>query len=157
MKAILKGLALALLAFSVSAYAIETKEGHGSPQEAIALVKQIIEYYKENGREKTFAEINGQSQQFVNKDLYVFAGGVESGSLTLAHGDNPKLVGTSMRATTDVDGHYFARRIVEIAQSKAGKGWVDYRWPNPVTKELEQKSSYIERVDDIWFGCGIYR
>uniref|UniRef100_UPI00374CBC4C cache domain-containing protein n=1 Tax=Undibacterium sp. TaxID=1914977 RepID=UPI00374CBC4C len=103
------------------------------------------------------AEINGQSSQFLNKDLYLFAGSVEQGAPALAHGANPKLVGTNLGSATDASGNHFVRRISEIARSKSGKGWVDYQWPNPTTKELEQKSTYIERVDDIWFACGIYR
>jgi signal transduction histidine kinase len=57
----------------------------------------------------------------------------------------------------DGDGVFFVKKISEVAASKAGKGWVDYKWPNPITKELEQKSTYVERVDDVYFACGIYK
>ncbi|HCE07957.1 MAG TPA: histidine kinase, partial [Oxalobacteraceae bacterium] len=41
--------------------------------------------------------------------------------------------------------------------SGKGKGWVDYKWPNPATKILEAKSSYVERYEDVYVGCGIYK
>jgi signal transduction histidine kinase len=46
--------------------------------------------------------------------------------------------------------------MVDIAKSK-GKGWVDFKWPNPVTKAVESKSGYVERVDDFLIGSGIYK
>ncbi len=43
-----------------------------------------------------------------------------------------------------------------VGNSK-GSGWIDYKWPNPVTKAVEQKSTYVEKVDDVVVGCGIYK
>ena len=155
MKAILRSLAVVLLAFSMTSLAMAAE--HGTSQEAIDLVKKGISYYKANGKEKTFAEINNPKGQFISKDLYLFVGSVKAGGPTLAHGANPKLVGKTLGELKDVDGVFFVRKMGDIANSKEGKGWVDYKWPNPTTKELEQKSTYVERVDDIWFACGIYK
>ncbi|MEB0031876.1 cache domain-containing protein [Undibacterium sp. RTI2.1] len=141
------------ISFTGSALAVE----HGSAQEATDLVKKVIAYYKANGKEKTFAEINDPKGQFLVKDLYIFAGTVKGGGPTLAHGANPKLIGKSLGELKDVDGVFFVRKMTEVAASKEGKGWVDYKWPNPITKVLEQKSTYVERVDDLYFACGIYK
>lgn len=46
--------------------------------------------------------------------------------------------------------------FIDVANSK-GKGWVDYKWPNPTTKAVEAKSTYIEKTDDLVIGCGIYK
>ncbi len=129
----------------------------GTAQEATDLVKKAIAHYKANGKEKTFAEINDPKGAFIYKDLYLFAGTIKGGEPTLAHGGNPKLVGKSLGDLKDVDGIYFVRKMNEVANSKEGKGWVDYTWPNPITKELEKKSTYIERVNDLYFACGIYK
>lgn len=155
MKAIFKGVAIALLAVSMSGLAMAAE--HGTAQEATELVKKAISYYKANGKEKTFAEINNPKGQFINKDLYLFVGSLKAGGPTLAHGANPKLVGKTLGELKDVDGVFFVRKMGDIANSKEGKGWVDYKWPNPTTKELEQKSTYVERADDLWFACGIYK
>lgn len=141
------------LLFTHTAFATE----HGSAQEATDLVKKVITYYKANGKDKTFAEINDPKGQFIVKDLYIFAGALKSGGPTMAHGANPKLIGKSLGDLKDVDGVYFVRKMNEVANSKEGKGWVDYKWPNPTTKELEKKSTYVERIDDLYFACGIYK
>ena len=43
-----------------------------------------------------------------------------------------------------------------LAKTK-GKGWQDYKFTNPVSKKIEQKSAYIEKVDDLIVGCGVYK
>ncbi|NEX60443.1 cache domain-containing protein [Noviherbaspirillum galbum] len=128
----------------------------GTPEEATALVKKVIAYYKANGPEKTFAAINAQNPDFKAKDMYIFGGWAKDGQPLLSHGANPKMVGKEMSALKDADGKPFAKEIVDVAQ-KQGKGWVDYKWPNPVTKVIEAKSTYVERVDDYYFACGIYK
>jgi signal transduction histidine kinase len=44
---------------------------------------------------------------------------------------------------------------VQIAQAR-GRGWTDFRIENPVTGQIEAKSSYVELVEGIVIGCGIY-
>jgi cytochrome c len=142
-----------MAAGSGAAYAAAEK---GSADEATALVKKVIAYYKANGADKTFAAINAQNPDFKNKDLYIFGGWAKDGQPLLSHGANPKMIGKEMSALKDADGKPFAKEIVEVAQ-KQGKGWVDYKWPNPVTKTIEAKSTYVEKVDDYYFACGIYK
>lgn len=130
-------------------------EGHGSSDEAIALVKKGIAYIKANGTEKAYAAISDANGQFVDRDLYLFV--FDLSGKTLAHGVNPKLIGKNLMEMKDNEGKAFIKEFIEIG-TKKGKGWVDYKWPHPVTKQLEQKSSYIEKVDaDTIIGCGIYK
>jgi cytochrome c len=127
----------------------------GTAEEAVAMVKKAIAYYKANGKEKVAAEINNKTGMFEAKDLYLFISPVATGAV-VAHGANSKLVGRELTDLRDVDGVYFTRRFREVA-SKEGKGWVDYKWPNAKTGVMESKSTYIEKVDDLYFACGIYR
>ena len=152
MKTLLKSL---LLAFLVSGASLAGAADRATPDEAIAMVKKAIAYYKVNGKEKTAAEINNKTGMFEDKDLYLFMSPVESGPV-IAHGANAKLVGKSLGDLRDVDGVYFTRRFREIA-AKDGKAWVDYKWPNAKTGALESKSTYIEKVDDIYFAAGVYK
>lgn len=47
--------------------------------------------------------------------------------------------------------------FVDLAKTK-GKGWVEgYKFLNPVTQKIENKSMYLERVGDTLVGCGIYK
>ncbi len=132
---------------------------HGTADEAIALVKKAIVFYKANGADKTWAEINNrENPKFVQKDLYLFSGALKPNIPVPAHGANAKLVGKVMTELKDVDGVPFTKLFAEVANSKQGKGWVDYKWPNPLTKQIEQKSTYVERVDDSFYiACGIYK
>jgi signal transduction histidine kinase len=56
----------------------------------------------------------------------------------------------------DQDDKPFIKSFIELANTK-GSGWVDYKWVHPVTKAMAMKSTYIEKVDDIVIGCGIYK
>ncbi len=56
----------------------------------------------------------------------------------------------------DVDGKQFVRERVRIAK-EAGKGWQEYKFQNPMTKQIEQKIAYLERVDDVIVLCGAYK
>ncbi|HYD78177.1 MAG TPA: cache domain-containing protein [Paucimonas sp.] len=140
---------VALLAMS----SVQAAE-YGTPDEAVALVKKAIAYLKANGPEKTWAEINKPGGQFTDRDLYIFV--AEIGGPTLAHGANQKMVGKSMSELKDADGKFFVREFLKVADAK-GSGWVDYRWPHPVSKELVQKSTYVEKYEKYLFGCGVYK
>jgi signal transduction histidine kinase len=49
------------------------------------------------------------------------------------------------------------KEMIATAKSGDGKGWVDFKWPNPTSKTIEQKSGYVIRVDDMLVGSGIYK
>jgi signal transduction histidine kinase len=68
---------------------------------------------------------------------------------------NPATVGSSDFDAQDAEGNHFARQNLEIARSR-GSGWNDYRMLNPRTGRIEAKSVYVERVEDLVIGCGIY-
>lgn len=56
----------------------------------------------------------------------------------------------------DADGKYFVKELLEVAKSK-GHGWVDYKWPNPVTTILDAKTTYVEKVGNNVLACGVYK
>ncbi len=74
----------------------------------------------------------------------------------LAHPTNPKLIGKAMLDVPDPDGKLFRKERVELAGGK-GKGWVDYKYKNPVSNKIEQKSAYVLKVDDVIISVGVYR
>lgn len=135
---------------SISAYAGE----QGSAEEAKALVKKAVAYYKANGKEKALAEFSNGKGQFIDRDLYIFA--VDQTGKNVASGAQPKIIGKLIIDLKDPDGKHFVRDFIKVANEK-GYGWVDYKWPNPVTTVVENKSTYVEKVDDIVIGCGIYK
>jgi signal transduction histidine kinase len=76
--------------------------------------------------------------------------------LCLAHGARPALIGKNLYDLKDQDGKYLVREFVTVAKGP-GHGWVDYKWPNPITNKIEDKSSYVEKIgDNYWVGVGVY-
>lgn len=129
----------------------------GTADEAVAMVKKASEFLKKNGKEKALAEFNNPKGQFVQKDLYIFAFGANGDGVELANGANIKLVGKNVLQMKDADGKFLIKDILALGMSKEGKGWVDYKWPNPSTGTVDGKRTYVERVDDVVIGCGIYK
>ncbi|MFL6660172.1 MAG: cache domain-containing protein [Massilia sp.] len=127
----------------------------GTADEASALVKKGIAYLKANGPEKAYAAFNDPKGEFVDRDLYLFV--FDMSGKTLAHGANKKLLDKNLIALKDADGKPFIQEFIDVANKK-GHGWVDYKWPHPQTKAIENKSSYVEKLPDgTLIGVGIYK
>ena len=131
-----------------------TLHAQGTPQQAEAMVKKAIQFYKANGKAKAFDEFNNPSGKFVNGDLYILV--YDLTGKCLAHGSNPKMIGKDLIDMKDADGKLFVQERVQIAKTK-GKGWQNYKWSNPKSKKIEDKTVYIEKVDDLIIGCGAYK
>ncbi len=126
----------------------------GTASEATAMVDKAVAFLKKSGRDKAFVEISNQKGQFVDRDLYVVV--YDLNGKVLAHGANARMIGKDLIELRDSDGKYFVKERVEIAK-KAGKGWQDYKFMNPVSHRIEGKSMYIQRFEDLIVGCGIYK
>lgn len=141
---------MCFFAAGVDASAVEM----GTASEAVALVKKATALVKQAGKEKAMAEFNNPHGAFVDRDLYIFV--IDLDGKTLANGSNQKLIGKNVEEMKDADGTLFIKRFIDIAQTK-GSGWTDYKWVDPVTKDIRPKSTYVEKVDDIVIGCGVYK
>jgi len=127
----------------------------GTADEAVAMVGKAVALIKSEGKEKAFAAFaDPANKTFHDRDLYIFV--YDLNGVAVAHGNNPKMVGKSLIGLKDNEGKPLIKEMVDLAKAK-GKGWVEYKWPNPVTKTVEQKASYIEKVDDVLVGSGIYK
>ena len=140
-----------LLAFAASA---ATGDDRGTAREAQNLVARAIALYDEMGAEAVFAKINTDpAPEFLDRDLYIFVGGRDEG--LVAHAVDPSLLGVTYSSFVDVDGKRFGEEMREAVTPDGV--WVDYRWKNPVTGEIERKSSWIVLHDGYVFGSGIYK
>jgi signal transduction histidine kinase len=74
----------------------------------------------------------------------------------LAHGANSVMIGKDLMAVRDSDGKLFVKERTELAITKSSF-WQDYKFVNPTTKKIEPKSMYMEVVDGMLVGCGIYK
>ncbi|HJU99358.1 MAG TPA: cache domain-containing protein [Burkholderiaceae bacterium] len=124
--------------------------------EAVAMTQKAIAYIKDHGKEKAFAEFaNPANTTFHDRDLYVYV--YDMKGVAVAHGVNPKMVGRNLLELRDGEGKYIVKSFIETASGPAGKGWVEYKWPNPITKQVDLKAGYVERSGDLIVGSGIYK
>ncbi|MBL0727695.1 cache domain-containing protein [Piscinibacter sp. HJYY11] len=144
---------LAVSSLALAPLAI-AKEGNATAAEATAMVKKGVAFIKANGKDKGFAEITNKAGQFNDRDLYLVVYGLDG--VVHAHGANEKMVGKNLIELKDVDGKAFVKERVELAQSK-GTFWQDYKFTNPVTKKIEPKSMYCEKLNDAVVCGGIYK
>jgi len=126
----------------------------GTKEEAVAMVKKAIEYAKANGNEKAFSEINNPKGQFVDRDLYVVV--YDMNGKCLAHGANQKMVGRELIDNKDIDGKEFMKERIALMKAN-NTAWQEYKFMNPVTKQIEPKLMYLEKNGELIFGCGVYK
>ena len=127
----------------------------GSKDEAVAMVKRVQAEFKKAGPDATFKEVSDKSvKDFHDRDLYPFV--YDMSGLCVAHGARPALIGKNLIDLKDQDGKFLIREMVSMAKGP-GSGWIDYKWPNPLTNKIEDKSSYVEKMGDYFVGVGIYK
>jgi TRAP-type uncharacterized transport system substrate-binding protein len=129
---------------------------YGTRAEAVAMVKRVQAKIKKDGLEATCRAIMAQVKEFSDRDLYPFV--VSFAGVPCANGRTPSVVGKNILDIKDQDGKFLTQEMIAVARNP-GHGWVDYRWPHPITKLIEDKSAYIERVPNTehLIGVGIYK
>lgn len=125
-----------------------------SRDEAVAMVGKAVSAIKSEGNDKVYAAVTAKEARFVDRDLYVVVYGLDG--KILAHGANNKLVGVDMLDAQDVDGKPFVKERVDLAKAK-GTFWQDYKFVNPVSKKVEPKQMYCERVAETAVCAGVYK
>lgn len=140
---------LALAAAPLAALA-----SNATAAEATAMVKKGVAFIKSHGKDKGYAEISNKQGQFNDRDLYLVVYGLDG--VVRAHGANEKMVGKNLLELKDIDGKPFVKERVELASSK-GNFWQDYKFTNPVTKKIEPKSAYCEKLEDAVVCGGVYK
>jgi len=63
----------------------------------------------------------------------------------LAHGQRRNFVGINTIGLKDVDGKEFMKERIELMKNNTS-AWQDCKFMNPVSKQIEPKSMYLERV-----------
>jgi signal transduction histidine kinase len=147
-------LCASLAAVLVTTGAAHAQTGNATAAEATAMVKKGISFIKSSGKDKGYAEISTKGGQFNDRDLYLVVYGLDG--VVRAHGANEKMVGKNLIDLKDVDGKAFVKERVDLAQSK-GTFWQDYKFTNPVSKKIEPKRMYCEKLDDSVVCGGIYK
>ncbi len=123
--------------------------------EAKAFAERAVAHIHDVGRDKAFADFSRADGGYVDGELYMFC--YSADGTNLAHGGNPAFVGKNLMNVKDPDGKLANAEIIHTALEQ-GSGWVDFRWPNPLSKKIEAKSAYVIRVDPATVcGSGYYK
>lgn len=148
------GIAMAIALSAALASSAVWAQEHASAKDAEAMVKKGITFLKANGNAKGYAEITSKQSQFKDRDLYLVVYGLDG--KVWAHGANEKMVGRVLIDLKDVDGKEFVRERTQLGKTKA-TFWQDYKFTNPVSKKVEPKSMYCERLEETVVCGGIYK
>jgi cytochrome c len=144
---VFKGLLFASLLFSLHAYAGDA----GTPDDAKAMALAAAQLLNQDGPDKAFPVFDAKGGAFHDRDLYVMV--YDSSGKNVAHGANAALIGKDLIDLKDTDGKFLIRELVAVKD----QGWVDYKWPDPLTKKIGQKTTYVVRVGDYLVGVGAYK
>ena len=112
-------------------------------------VRQAMAVYDREGLEATIAHYDSPAS--LEGEFYLFLIGADD--LYLAHPILPHLKGTDIKDVKDSSGYALG---VEIAKATEDGHWVEYLWPNPVTRIEEPKSTWVVRHDGLIFATGYY-
>ncbi len=123
-------------------------------EDAVAMVRKGVAYIKANGTEKGYAEISNKGGQFTDRDLYLVVYGLDG--KCLAHGANAKQIGKDLIDLTDIDGKYFVKERVAMVKAKPAGAWQEYKFTNPVSKKIEPKIMYCEKLGETAVCGGVY-
>ena len=123
--------------------------------EAKAFAENAVAHIKAVGATKAFADFSRPDGGFVDGELYMFCYAADG--TNVAHGGNPAFVGKNLLDVKDPDGVAVNAEIIKLGLAE-GTGWVDFKWPNPVSKKVEQKSAYVIKIDNKTVcGSGYYK
>jgi signal transduction histidine kinase len=144
-------LAAAVLAAGVASPAFSAERA--TKDEAIAMVNKAVAVIKSDGPDKAYAAFNDK-KSFVDRDLYVVVYGLDG--KVLAHGANEKLIGQNLMEAKDPDGKMFVKERTEMARAQP-EFWQDYKFADPLTKKVEPKQMYCQRLNETAVCAGIYK
>jgi len=128
-------------------------QDRATKDQAQAMVAKGVAAIKAKG-DAAYADMTAPNKTYVDKDLYLVV--YDMSGKCLAHGQNPKQVGKDLMGLKDPDGKEFVKERVELAQSK-GKFWQDYKFTDPLTKTVQPKQMYCEKVNNVAVCGGVYK
>lgn len=125
-------------------------------EQVVTFVDKMLAHIEAVGEEQAFADFSDIKGPWIQGELYPFCHSLAG--INVAHGGNPNMVGKpGVLDIRDPDGRYVNRLIFEKVL-KDGKGWVEYKWPNSITKKIEMKDVYSVLVHNKYIcGSGRYR
>ncbi len=120
---------------------------------AVGLVKRAIAHIDAVGLQKACDDFDDPNGSFIFDQFYLSV--FDLNGTRLANGMEPWKRGENILDLRDVDGKPYVRYSVGRARDN-GFGWVQYKWKNPASQQVELKSTYFELAQDAVVNCGLY-
>jgi cytochrome c len=118
------------------------------------MVKRVVAKFQKDGPQVTFKEVSDEtSKKFHDHGLYPFI--YDLSGKCVAHGARRALIRKNLIDVKDPDGEFLIRKMIALAKGQ-GSGWMKYRWSDPLTDKIEEKTSYIEKMGNYFVGVGIF-
>jgi signal transduction histidine kinase len=147
---------LAAAAAACVALSAQAADERAKPDEAKALLGKAVAHIKAVGRDKAYGDFMAKGSAWIDRDLYITV--YDMSGKTLVHGANPRLVGKDNLNLQDANGKFHIKERLEMAKAKGkGKGQQEFAFLNPMTKQIEPKLMFFERLDDVVIACGAYK
>jgi cytochrome c len=144
------GLSAALVLMASTAQAAD----RATADEAVRFLHNAAVHYQAVGKEKALDDFTNDKAKFTDRDLYVAC--IDQKGIWTAHGMNKALIGRDMTKVMDADGRSLGTLILAMMNTEK-EGWLDYRWPDPLTKKIEEKRTFNQHIGDQICGVGVYR
>jgi cytochrome c len=141
-----------LIAASICGEHISAGE-FATKEEAIAMVKKAAALINEQGPDKAYKQFSSKGGPFHDRDLYITV--LDLDGKVLAHGQREDLIGKVLVDLKDPDGELFIKERIELARQQSSF-WQNYKFMNPVTKQVEPKQMYCERLNQTMVCGGVY-
>jgi len=126
----------------------------GTADEARHMVLNAVANIQYLGLSAAIPLLHQPDGPFIDRDLYVFV--FDRHGIYHAFGANPQSVGKSVGDAHSIDFETLLSEAWRLCDDEGG-GWVSYAVTNPVTGQIQAKSSYVMPLEgDLLIGCGCY-
>ncbi len=132
----------------------DIKLRQGTADQARQMVFDAMVQVQSVGLEQAARDFQNPDGAFIDRDLYVFV--FDREGYYLVHGAAPHKDGTHLSEIQGLDAEKLIADAWEACDENDG-GWVNYAITNPLTGEIQAKSSYVMPMDETrLLGCGCY-
>ncbi|CAO3423461.1 cache domain-containing protein [Azospirillum doebereinerae] len=130
----------------------------GTEAEAGAMLDRAERFLGRNGVSAAPEAFGDREGAFIDRDLYPML--LDRDGVMVAHGWTPSLNGSNLTDLRDVDGKLFMREALDAVE-RQGRAEVTYRWLDPLSGQIAQKTMRARRLllngKPYTLAVGVYR